>query len=185
MNADGGDDKCSLECRENDRTPNRVCTPPASAYSVGMATPESGSPGKPSLLRVSARGWRTAPLSARVIGSGVFKKPYAVSLQSTSRPGHCSPGTGRRAALLGSLALAEIAVLLPRAGGKLRLLREGYGPWAGFLFGWVEFWIIRSASIAALASVFTESLHAGLERHPEPADQPVLPEWGERSSPSQ
>src|SRR5262249_2889969 len=29
----------------------------------------------------------------------------------------------------------------------------------GFLWGWVEFWIIRTASIAALATVFTEALH--------------------------
>ncbi|MFO0968272.1 MAG: amino acid permease [Gemmataceae bacterium] len=29
----------------------------------------------------------------------------------------------------------------------------------GFLWGWVEFWIIRAASIAALATIFSESLH--------------------------
>ena len=53
--------------------------------------------------------------------------------------------------LLGALALAEVAVLFPRAGGNYVFLREGYGRWAGFLWGWVEFWIIRSGSIAALA----------------------------------
>src|SRR5262249_7960696 len=30
---------------------------------------------------------------------------------------------------------------------------------AGFLWGWVEFWIIRAGSLAALATIFTESLH--------------------------
>ena len=34
---------------------------------------------------------------------------------------------------------------------------------AGFLWGWVEFWIIRSASIAALATMFTESFHDVLQ----------------------
>src|SRR5205807_833359 len=29
----------------------------------------------------------------------------------------------------------------------------------GFLWGWVEFWMIRGASLAALATIFTESLH--------------------------
>src|SRR5581483_2990964 len=29
----------------------------------------------------------------------------------------------------------------------------------GFLWGWVEFWIIRAASLAALATIFTESLY--------------------------
>ena len=56
------------------------------------------------------------------------------------------------------MALAEVAVLFPRAGGNYVYLREGYGPLAGFLWGWVEFWIIRSASVAALATVFVEGL---------------------------
>ena len=62
-------------------------------------------------------------------------------------------------ALVGSLILAEIAIIHPQAGGNYVFLREGYGRWAGFLWGWVEFWIIRSGSIAALATVFAESLH--------------------------
>ena len=66
-------------------------------------------------------------------------------------------------ALLGALALAEVAVLFPRAGGNYVFLREGYGRMAGFLWGWVEFWIIRSASIAALATMFTESFHDVLQ----------------------
>ena len=53
-------------------------------------------------------------------------------------------------ALLGALTLAEIAILYPRAGGNYVFLREGYGRLAGFLWGWVDFWIIRSGSIAAL-----------------------------------
>src|SRR5262249_52658 len=65
-------------------------------------------------------------------------------------------------ALLGGLALAEIAVLYPRAGGNYVFLREGYGRPFGFLWGWVEFWIIRSASIAALASIFSEQFHTVL-----------------------
>src|SRR5205807_3527100 len=62
-------------------------------------------------------------------------------------------------AFLGGLSLAEVAVLFPKAGGNYVFLREGYGRLAGFLFGWVEFWITRSASVAALATVFTESFH--------------------------
>ena len=57
------------------------------------------------------------------------------------------------------LAYAEVAVLYPKAGGNYVFLREGYGRLFGFLWGWVEFWIIRSASLAALATIFTESLH--------------------------
>ena len=63
-------------------------------------------------------------------------------------------------ALVGALAYAEVVTLYPKAGGNYVLLREGYGRLFGFLWGWVEFFIIRSASIAALATIFTNSLHA-------------------------
>jgi amino acid transporter len=102
----------------------------------------------------------TAVVVGTVIGSGVFKKPQVLAASV--------PNFGVAAvvwvlvgllALLGGLALAEVAVLYPRAGGNYVFLREGYGRLAGFLWGWVEFWIIRSASLAALATIFTESLN--------------------------
>jgi amino acid transporter len=95
-----------------------------------------------------------------VIGSGVFKKPQAVA-ESVPFFGQVVLVwvLGGVLALLGALSLAEVAVLFPKAGGNYVFLREGYGRLAGFLFGWVEFWIIRCASLAALATIFTESLH--------------------------
>jgi APA family basic amino acid/polyamine antiporter len=95
-----------------------------------------------------------------IIGSGVFKKPQQVA--------EMAPYFGLAAlawilggvlALLGSLALAEVSVLYPHAGGNYVYLREAYGRLAAFLWGWVEFWIIRGASVAALATVFSEALH--------------------------
>jgi amino acid transporter len=95
-----------------------------------------------------------------VIGSGVFKKPQAVAV-STPYFGEVVLVwvLGGVLALLGALALAEVAVLYPKAGGNYVFLREGYGRLAGFLSGWVDFWVIRGGSLAALATVFTESLH--------------------------
>src|SRR6202023_2772391 len=102
----------------------------------------------------------TAIVAGTVIGSGVFKKPQSIA---ASVPGFDLIALvwvlGGVLALLGALALAEVAVLFPRAGGNYVFLREGYGRLAGFLWGWVEFWIIRTASLAALAPVFTESFH--------------------------
>jgi amino acid transporter len=105
----------------------------------------------------------TAVVVGTVIGSGIFKKPQAVAA--------CVPYSGLAGlawvligllVLLGALAYAEVAVLWPRAGGNYVFLREGYGRLAGFLWGWVEFWIIRGASLAALATLFTQSFHAVL-----------------------
>ncbi len=95
-----------------------------------------------------------------VIGSGVFKKPQLVAEKAPffGLAALAWVGTGAFI-LLGALAYAEVAVLYPKAGGNYVFLREAYGRLAGFLSGWVEFWIIRAASIAALATIFAESLH--------------------------
>jgi amino acid transporter len=102
----------------------------------------------------------TAIVIGTVIGSGVFKKPHAVAKDlgefGLIMIAWVLVGV---LAFIGSLILAEIAIIHPRAGGNYVFLREGYGRWAGFLWGWVEFWIIRTGSIAALAGVFTESFH--------------------------
>jgi basic amino acid/polyamine antiporter, APA family len=114
----------------------------------------------PGLLRALGPFTATAIVAGTVIGSGVFKKP---ALIAANVPGFDLTAMvwilGGLLALLGALTLAEVTVLFPRAGGNYVFLREGYGRLAGFLWGWVEFWIIRSASIAALASIFIESLH--------------------------
>jgi amino acid transporter len=120
-------------------------------------TPSAAQPG---LVRVLGPILATALVVGTVIGSGVFKKPQVVA-ENVPYFGLAALAwvLGGVLVLLGALSLAEVAILYPRAGGNYVFLREGYGRLAGFLWGWVEFWIIRSASIAALAAVFSESLH--------------------------
>lgn len=103
----------------------------------------------------------TAVVIGTVIGSGIFQKPQRVA-ENVPYFGLVALVwiLGGLLALLGSLAYAEVAVLYPRAGGNYVFLREAYGRLAGFLWGWVEFWIIRSASLAALATLFTKSFYA-------------------------
>jgi amino acid transporter len=102
----------------------------------------------------------TAVVVGTTIGSGVFKKPQSIA-EHVPNFGLAALiwVLGGALVLLGALTYAEVTVLLPRAGGNYVFLREAYGRLAGFLWGWVEFCIIRSASLAALATVFTESLH--------------------------
>jgi basic amino acid/polyamine antiporter, APA family len=115
----------------------------------------------PRLPRALGAVMAIAVVIGTVIGSGVFKKPAAVA-QELPHFGWVAVVwiLGGLLALLGALALAEVAVLFPKAGGNYVFLREGYGRMFGFLWGWVEFWIIRTASIAALATIFTEQVHA-------------------------
>lgn len=121
---------------------------------------------KPAAKLVRALGPFTAMavVIGTVIGSGIFKKPQTVAEHVPYFGFAASVWVlGGLLALLGALSLAEVAVIFPRAGGNYVFLREGYGRLAGFLWGWVDFWIIRGASLAALATVFSDSLYDLLE----------------------
>lgn len=60
--------------------------------------------------------------------------------------------------VLGALCYAELAALIPHAGGQYLFLREAYSPLWGFLYGWAVFWVIQSGSIAAVAVAFAKFL---------------------------
>jgi APA family basic amino acid/polyamine antiporter len=90
-----------------------------------------------------------------MIGSGIF----ITSAESSRLVG--SPGWLLMAwalagvlTITGALCCAELAAMWPRAGGQYVFLREAYGPWTGFLFGWGLFLIIQTGTIAAVAVAF-------------------------------
>ncbi len=56
----------------------------------------------------------------------------------------------------GALTLAELGAMLPQAGGLYVFLRAAYGPLPAFLFGWAEFLVVRSGSMATLAAAFAQ-----------------------------
>jgi basic amino acid/polyamine antiporter, APA family len=60
--------------------------------------------------------------------------------------------------LFGALTYGELGGAFPRAGGDYIYLKEAYGPLAGFLVGWVGFFIINPGSMAALALGLIEYL---------------------------
>lgn len=129
------------------------------------------------LPRVLGPWIAAAVVVGTVIGSGVFKKGQAISERiPESGLALCAWVLGGILTLLGSLALAEIAVLYPRAGGNYQFLKEGYGRLFGYLWGWVEFWIIRPASIAALSTIFVDGLH-DLLRMIWPEEAEILAFW--------
>lgn len=134
------------------------------------------------LVRALGPWMAVAVVVGTVIGSGVFKKPQSVA---ANVPDFTYVALvwilGGVLAFLGALALAEVSVLFPHAGGNYVFLREGYGRLASFLWGWVEFWIVRAASLAALATIFSESLHDVLKATlADSPNQPVLSYWSER-----
>jgi basic amino acid/polyamine antiporter, APA family len=93
-----------------------------------------------------------------IIGSGIFLKVDTVD--TALGPFGFGPIIGvwilmGIVTLCGSLALGELAALYPHAGGPYVYLREVYGKLTAFLWGWTEFWVVRTGSIGALACATT------------------------------
>jgi amino acid transporter len=60
--------------------------------------------------------------------------------------------------LLGALSVAELAAMYPEAGGQYAYIRESYGKLWAFLYGWANFSVINTASIAAISIGFARYL---------------------------
>src|ERR1700736_3359030 len=94
-----------------------------------------------------------------MIGSGIF----IVSAESSRLIG--APGwlllawvVAGLMTITGALCCAELATMMPRAGGVYVFLREAYGPSLGFLFGWTLFLVVQTGTIAAVAIAFARFL---------------------------
>src|SRR5204863_7326952 len=90
-----------------------------------------------------------------MIGSGIF----ITSAESSRLVG--APGWLLAAWVLagvmtitGALCCAELAAMMPKAGGTYVFLRQAYSPGTGFLFGWSLFLVVQTGTIAAVDVAF-------------------------------
>jgi basic amino acid/polyamine antiporter, APA family len=92
-----------------------------------------------------------------MIGSGIFITS-AESTRLISAPGWLLLAWTMAGLLTitGALCCAELAAMMPRAGGQYVFLRQAYGPAIGFLFGWTLFLVIQTGTIAAVAIAFAK-----------------------------
>lgn len=90
-----------------------------------------------------------------VIGTGVFLKARVMTC-NVDTPGMvlAAWAVAGLLSLAGALTYAELAVLLPRAGGEYVFIREGYGRALGFLYGWTRFFVASTGGMAGLAAGF-------------------------------
>lgn len=122
-----------------------------------------------SLPRVLAGGDALLLVVGGVIGSGIFLVPSTVAAQTGSFALAISVWVlGGVLSLFGALTMAELAAMLPRAGGPYVYLRAAYGPGCSFLWGWACLLVLRSGGCAALAVAFALSLEQVV----------AIPEWG-------
>ena len=90
-----------------------------------------------------------------VIGTGVFLKARVMTC-NVDTPGMVIAVwvIAGVMSLLGALTYAELATVLPRAGGEYVFIRQAYGRLWGFLYGWTRFFVATAGSLAALATGF-------------------------------
>jgi APA family basic amino acid/polyamine antiporter len=94
-----------------------------------------------------------------IIGSGVFKKlaPMSQELGSPLLVILCWVLAGL-ISLAGALSTAEMVSMFPNSGGEYFYFQKVYGRFFSFMYGWASFTVIKTASIAALAYIFAQSL---------------------------
>ncbi len=98
-----------------------------------------------------------------IVGAGIYQTAPDVARGAGSAGGVLAIwALGGALSLCGALGYAELATALPRAGGDAVYLGRAYGPWAGFLFGWVQAVIVRPGDIAVMAFAFATYARAGL-----------------------
>ena len=107
------------------------------------------------LLRALGLGDATAIVVASTIGSGIFLTPGPIA-ELLPHPGLFLAAwvLGGLLSLAGALANAELGAMYPHAGGDYVYLREAFHPVAGFLVGWLTFFVIYAGTIATLAAGF-------------------------------
>jgi len=111
-------------------------------------------------LKVELGLWdATLLVVSGVIGSGIFLTPGTIA-GLLPHPGAILLAwlLGGLLSLAGALANAELGAMFPRAGGDYVYLREAFHPAAGFLVGWLSFFVIYAGTIATLAAGFAAGL---------------------------
>lgn len=107
------------------------------------------------LQRSISLGSATFLVVSSVIGSGIFFTPGVIAdLLLRADLILAIWVIGGLLSFCGALANAELGTMFPRAGGDYVFLREAFHPLAGFLAGWLTFFVIYVGTIATLAVAF-------------------------------
>ena len=122
--------------------------------SAGISQDQSPAPDTaPKLLRALGLWQATSIVMGIMIGSAIFIVPASITREvGSARLGLAVWIVAGLLSLFGALSFAELAAMLPQAGGQYIYLREAYGPLVSFLCGWMFFLIQQSGGIAALAA---------------------------------
>jgi APA family basic amino acid/polyamine antiporter len=113
------------------------------------------------LVRSVTLAAATILVVSSVIGSGVYKKvaPMSAELLSPDLV-LCAWVLAGIISLCGALSNAEIAGMMADSGGEYVYFRKIYGRFMAFMWGWSTFAVIKTAAVAGIAYVFSQSFNA-------------------------
>ncbi|MGE7776826.1 APC family permease [Chitinophaga sp. NPDC101104] len=110
---------------------------------------------KPTLSLVDA----TMIVAGSMIGSGIFIVSAEVARSMGSSGWMMAMWVlAGVVTLIAALSYGELSGMFPKAGGQYVYLREAYNPFIAFLFGWTQFGVIQTGTIAAVAMAFAKYL---------------------------
>ena len=114
----------------------------------------------PQLIRALGL-WETSAIVVGImIGTAIFIVPSEITRAvGTPRAALMVWAVAGVLSLLGALSFAELAAMMPLAGGQYVYLREAYGSLVSFLCGWAFFIAAQTGGIAVLAVGFAEFLN--------------------------
>ena len=121
------------------------------------AAPAENTRKSPTLIRGMSVTDATLLIVGGIIGSAIFLTPYDVARQvHTPLMFLLVWAAGGFVTLMAGLAFAELGTMYPEAGGQYVYLREAFGDFAAFLYGWLMFIAGVSGGIAAIVVGFAE-----------------------------
>jgi APA family basic amino acid/polyamine antiporter len=87
-----------------------------------------------------------------IIGAGIFLSPAVVAQRVGTAPLTLGAwGLGAVVAIIGGFVYAELGARRPQAGGTYVDLRDAYGTFPAFMYGWALFLIMATGAMAAVA----------------------------------
>ncbi len=96
-----------------------------------------------------------------MIGSGVFKKIIPMAQTGLSEAWILAAWViAGIISMFGAFTLAGLSSLTEESGGLYEYLRISFGNFFSFIFGWTDFAILGSASIAALGYIFSQTVNS-------------------------
>ncbi len=111
------------------------------------------------LPRVLGLSTATAIVVGTIIGSGIFLVPQEMMRAvGTSPMVYLAWITGGLLTLFGAMTYAELAAMMPYAGGEYVYLRRAYGDLTAFMYMWTWFAVAKPASIASVTTGLARTL---------------------------